>query len=351
VAQTRHSATLRDVAEAAGLSVAAVSYALRGMQTSADTQARVRVVADQLGYRVDPIARALASGRTGTVGVVVSTLEDLWMQRVAAGIGRALLTRGLFALLVDAGADPDQEHELARRLVDQRVDALVVSPLHPTAPEWLALAERVPVVTVGDSLPGAAVSGEVLFDNRAGVTGVLEHLANHGHRRVAMITTGRPSTPDRPAERHAAAEADRLGLSLQVVCAAPDIEAASEAVTRVLVSPRPPTAAFGLSDSLSHGCYLAASRLGWTIPDDLSVVGFDDQPVSAILTPPLTTVGWDEQLLTEGVADAVATAVLSSSPSVDDAHPRRVRLLLTPTLLERGSVGPAVINVRPGRHP
>jgi LacI family transcriptional regulator len=100
VEQSRRSATLRDVAEVAGLSVASVSYALRGLQTSADTQARVRRIADELGYRTDPIARALSSGRSGTVGIVMATLEDLWMQRVAAGISRALLRRGLFALLV-----------------------------------------------------------------------------------------------------------------------------------------------------------------------------------------------------------------------------------------------------------
>lgn len=333
VSPSRRSATLRDVAEAAGLSVAAASYALRGMQTSVDTQARVRRVADELGYRVDPIARALASGRTGTVGVVMSSLDDLWMQRVGAGISRALLARGLFALLVDAAADPDQEHVLAGRLVDQRVDALVVSPIHPTAPEWVALAQRVPVVTLGDSLPGAAVAGEVLFDNRTGVTEVLSHLAERGHRRIAMLTSGRPSTPDRPAERHAAAEADRLGVSLQVISTPPDIAGAADAVGAVLRAPRPPTAAFGLSDSLSHGCYLAAGQLGLSIPDDLSVVGFDDQPVSAILSPPLTTVGWDEQLLTEGVADAVAGALAPATES-----PQTFRLLLSPTLLERGSV-------------
>ncbi len=344
----RRPTTLRDVAEAAGLSVAAVSYALRGMQTSTETQARVRRVADDLGYRVDPIARALASGKTGTVGVVMSTLEDLWMQRVAAGISRALLARGLFALLVDTGADPDQEQALAHQLVDQRVDALVVSPLHPTAPEWLALAGRVPVVTLGDSLPGAQVSGEVLFDNRAGVTSVLEHLADHGHRRVAMITTGRPSTPDRPAERHAAAEAERLGLVLQVICAEPHLDATADAVIEVLTGARPPSAVFGLSDSLSHGCYMAAQRLGLTIPEDLSVVGYDDQPVSAILVPPLSTVGWDEQILTEGVADAVATAVMaSSSPPTEAGRERGFRLLLTPRLLSRGSVAPLVATAVP----
>jgi LacI family transcriptional regulator len=350
--------------------VASVSYALRGQQTSAGTQARVRRIADELGYHADPIARALASGRTGTVGVVMGTLEDLWMQRVAAGISRALLRRGLFALLVDAGADPAQERALGRQLVDQRVDALVVSPIDPSAAEWFGLAARVPIVTVGDSLPGVPTAGEVLFDNRAGVTTILEHLAGHGHRRVGLITTGRPTTPDRPAERHASAEAARLGLTLQVVYTEPHLLAAADAVEGVLaVGDGRPTALLGLSDSLAHGCYLAARRLGWSIPGRLSVVGYDDQSVSALLDPPLTTVGWDEQTLTDGVADAVAAALSGGRRKGDGvesgadgategervavvATPRRgdrapdggpgrgLHLLLAPQLLLRSSVGP-----------
>jgi DNA-binding LacI/PurR family transcriptional regulator len=354
VPQFKRAATLRDVAEAAGLSVASVSYALRGLQTSVGTQARVRRIADDLGYRADPIARALASGRSGTVGVVMGTLEDLWMQRVAAGISRALLARGLFALLVDAGADPAQEHALARQLVDQRVDALVVSPIDPSGAGWAALASRVPIVTVGDSLPGVPAAGEVLFDNRTGVTQALEHLGDHGHRCIALITTGRPTTPDRPAERHASAEAARLGMSLLVIGTQPELPAAADAVERVLAGggddPGRPTALLALSDTLAHGCYLAARRLGWSIPGQISVVGYDDQPVSALLDPPLTTVGWDEQVLTDGVADAVAAALAppadGAAPAREDrTHPapagvRRLHLVLAPQLLRRRSVGP-----------
>ena len=102
-------ATIRDVAEATGLSPAAVSYALRGIQTSEETQERVRRAAAELGYKVDRIARALASGRTGTVGLLFGSLEDLWQQLLGAGIGSALLARDHYALLVDVdvhGAPP-----------------------------------------------------------------------------------------------------------------------------------------------------------------------------------------------------------------------------------------------------
>ena len=98
--------TIREVADAAGVSPAAVSYALRGIQVSEETQERVRKVADEMGYEANPIARALASGRTGMVGILGPSLEDLWQQRLVAEAGRALLARDRYALILDAGGDP-----------------------------------------------------------------------------------------------------------------------------------------------------------------------------------------------------------------------------------------------------
>ncbi|MGH3391154.1 MAG: LacI family DNA-binding transcriptional regulator, partial [Actinomadura sp.] len=125
--------TIREVAKATGLSPAAVSYALRGIQTSEETQERVRQAAEELGYEAHPFARALASGRSDMVGLLCGSLADYWQQSLATGIGRALLARDRYALILDAGGDPERELDLARRLRDQRVDGLIVQPLDPSA--------------------------------------------------------------------------------------------------------------------------------------------------------------------------------------------------------------------------
>src|SRR5262249_55927576 len=156
-------------------SPAAVSYALRGVQTSEETQRRVREAAAELGYEADPIARALASGRTGTIGLLCGSLEDLWQQSLAVGMGRELLGEDRSALLLDAAGARSRGAIRARQLRDQRVDALVVQPLDPSAPDWAELAGTLPIVSIGDSLLGVE-GGEVLFDNRRGVTLALEHL-------------------------------------------------------------------------------------------------------------------------------------------------------------------------------
>ncbi|HEY0805678.1 MAG TPA: LacI family DNA-binding transcriptional regulator [Pseudonocardiaceae bacterium] len=331
MAGPRKRATLREVAEATGLSTAAVSYALRGLQVSKETEKRVRQAAAELGYEADPIARALASGRTSMVGLLSGSLEDLWQQQLFFGAGRELLRKDRYALILDAGGDPARELTLARQLRDQRVDGLVVSPLDPSAHAWAELAESLPVVSIGDSLSNARAAGEVLFDNRAGVTLALEHLSRLGHRRIAVLTTTRPSTPDRPADTYVLEEAARLGLEVLVMAAPQSVTEAEDVAHKALVLADRPTALFCFSDSIAYGGYAAARALGLAIPADVSIVGYDDHPVSRLLSPTLTTVDWDLDSIIRAAVQLVVTAI--------DGRPRRRRIVKPPTLRERESTG------------
>src|SRR5579864_9314280 len=144
--------TIREVADAVGLSPAAVSYALRGIQVSEETQERVRQVAADMGYEANPIARALASGRTGMVGILGPSLEDLWQQRLVAEAGRALLARDRYALILDAGGDPLRQRALATQLRDQHVDGLLLSPVDPSDEFWTEIADSLALVSIGDEL-------------------------------------------------------------------------------------------------------------------------------------------------------------------------------------------------------
>ncbi|MDH2427538.1 LacI family DNA-binding transcriptional regulator [Sphaerisporangium sp. TRM90804] len=330
--QPRKRATIREVAQATGLSPAAVSYALRGMQVSEETIERVRQAAAELGYEADPIARALASGRTGMIGLLCGSLEDLWQQSLAVGIGRGLREKDRYALILDAAGDPARERSLAHQLRDQRVDGMIVQPVDPAAPMWAALADTLPVVAIGDALTGARTAGEVVFDNRRGVTLALEYLKGKGHRRLAVLTPTRPSTPDRPADVHVTAEAERLGLDIDVVTAPHGLGPTTEAARAVLASGSRPTAAFCFSDSIAYGVYAAAGEAGLTVPGDISVMGYDDHPMSGLLTPGLTTVDWD----IDGIVRAAVRLVVAAA----DGQTRRRRVIQAPELRERGSVGP-----------
>lgn len=327
--QPRKRATIREVAKATGLSPASVSYALRGMQVSEETIERVRRVAAELGYEADPIARALASGRTGMIGLLCGSLEDLWQQALAVGIGRALKDNDRYALILDATGDPSRERTLARQLRDQRVDALIVQPVDPAAPLWAELCESLPVVSIGDSLAGARTAGEVVFDNRAGVTLALEHMRDRGHRRVAVLTPTRASTPDRPADVHVLAETERLGLDIEVVTAPQALAAATDVARRMLAGGH--RAFFCFADSIAYGVYAASAEQGLRIPADVSVMGYDDHPMSGLLSPGLTTVDWD----IDGIVRAAVRLVVAAA----DGNTRRRRIVQAPELRERGSVG------------
>ena len=296
MARPNKRTTLREVAEATGLSTAAVSYALRGKHVSKETEERVRKAAAELGYEADPIARALASGRTSMVGVLSGDLQDLWQQQLMAAIGRELLAGDRYALILDAGGDPARELALAKQLRDQRVDGLLVSPVDPSAEGWAQIADAVPVVSIGDALSRARAAGEVLFDNRAGIDAVLDYLRGLGHRRVTVLTPTGPSTPDRPADVYVREAADRLGIGVEVLPCAQELGEATAVARRVLTGSgrageSAPTAVFCFSDSIAYGVYAAAADLGLEIPGDLSVM--DARPVSRLLGPALTTVDWD----------------------------------------------------------
>ncbi|MBA3232704.1 MAG: LacI family DNA-binding transcriptional regulator [Propionibacteriales bacterium] len=324
--------TLRDIAEETGLSSAAVSYALRGLQVPLETQQRVKEVAERLGYQVDPIARALASGRTGYVGVLCGSLQDSWQQSLAADLGRGLMEAKRNALIVDASNDPQLEASLAQQLVDQRVDALICLPVDPGGAHWARIARKAVLVSIGDGLPGAATAAEVVFDNAGAVTDALTRLAGVGHNRVAVLTPVGVSTPDRPAESVVPRVSRELGIRATLHSSPHDLDGACAVASKVLVGAEPPTAFLCLADSIAYGVYAAGLELGLRVPQDISVIGFDDYPVSRLLTAPLSSYRWP-------VEELVAAVVQRTVQAVDHGK-RSKRKVLHATPQMRGSVKP-----------
>ena len=259
-------ATIRQLAEKTGLSPAAVSYALRGIQVSAETQARVQEAAAEMGYEADPIARALRGGATGMVALLVGSLSDFFTQEMSRAVQRELRAADRHTLVADADGTPGLELELARRLVDQRVDGIIVSPIGPPSGDWAAIAERVPVVTIGDALPGVPTAGEVVFDNDRGVEDTLRHLHGLGHRRVAVLSWAAETSPGRRAERAVERATRALGIECEIVPCAYSLNGSRPLAVELLSSPDRPSALFCLSDSIAYGVYVACAELGLRIP-------------------------------------------------------------------------------------
>lgn len=322
--------TLKDIAADTGLSMAAVSYALRGLQGTPETQQRVQESAERLGYQADPVARALASGRSGSVGVLCASLEDLWQQRLAAALGRELLAPDRNAWIIDSAGDADRQLQLAQHLVDHRADAIVVIPIDPGAKAWAKIAQQAPVIAIGDALPAAKAKSEVLFDNETGVSTALGCLADAGHRNVAVLSPSQRFEVERPAEEIALRIGAGLKLKVRIVDCPHDLTGATEVARELLTGKQRPTGILALADSMAFGVYAACTELGIKLPDELSLLGYDDQPMSQLLCPPLSTFHWP---LDELVSDVVARVT-----SAVDTNRRVRRTTVEPTLIERGSV-------------
>jgi len=160
----------------------------------------------------------------------------------------------------------------------------------------------------------------------------LEHLHKLGHRRVGVLTPTQPSTPDRPADVHVTAEAERLGLDVSIISSPPALTTATEVAREVLSKTDRPTALFCFADSIAYGAYAAAREVGMPIPGEVSISGYDGHPMSALLTPALTTMDWNVDRIVRAAVRIVLAAI--------EGKTYRRRTVQPPHLRKRGSTGP-----------
>ncbi|WP_345122613.1 LacI family DNA-binding transcriptional regulator [Dactylosporangium darangshiense] len=316
--------TLQTIADRVGVSRMTVSNAFsRPDQLSPTMRDRILAVADELGYvGPDPAARALARGTTGAVGILLTeSLSGAFADEVATtflgaiadelaptGLGLTLLSTDTAGAVVPAR--------------DVAMDGALVYSCDPesTAVDWL-LRRKMPLVYI-DQVPADGVPAVNVAD-RAGARAAAQHLVDLGHRRVGIVTSGVRGqhgivTPDDIVDGFVGAQ--RLSGWLDALTPAgivPPIarephgspESGYQAARMLLSAPEPPTAILCFSDAMAQGVISAAVDAGLSVPDGLSVVGFDDSPGSARLRPPLTTVRQDIQAKGHAAAAALTQAI------------------------------------------
>ncbi|MGH8777259.1 MAG: LacI family DNA-binding transcriptional regulator [Jiangellaceae bacterium] len=287
--------SITDVATRAGVSVATVSRALRGLPgVAASTREMVRVAATELGYVPSPSAAGLPTGRTRTVGVVVPWVGRWFFMSVIEGAQRVFVEHGYDVLLYDVGGvDRESRRILDTKLLSKRVDALLVLSLPLTPLEVGALGKlHRPVAMVGPTIPG--LCGVHIDDVDAGAVAT-RHLLDLGHRRIAFVggdpndNLGFPVAPDRQLGFERASTAAGLAVDPRLVVPAGFTVDGGIAAGTVLVGRAdPPTAVVAASDEIAMGVIYAARQRGLRVPADLSVVGVDDHDMSRLFD--LTTV-------------------------------------------------------------
>lgn len=331
--------TIREVAQAAGVSIGTASRALnRAGRVSEHTIAAVAKVARQLGYAPDAVARSLRTRSSGVVGLLVSDFANPLYARIITAVERELQAAGYALLLANTHNDSLRERSLIDLFRGRRVDGLILGPCETESPETLeALTRHVPVVALDRDF--AASGTGVHVDHYHGALQATRYLLNLGHTRVALLTPGNLLRPGR--ERIAGFEdAHReRGLKpwpklIRAERSANDF-AFSEALA-LLSAPEAPTAFMGLGTRILAGVLQALRHSGRSVPDDVSVVSVGDTDLSQLFSPAITALTWD----LDAVGRAVAQLLLRRLDAAAAAEPERI--VITTQLVLRESCGPAV---------
>jgi LacI family transcriptional regulator len=288
-------ATIRDVAEAAQVSVTTVSHVLNevsGARVAADTRRRVTEAADRLGYAPSRMARGLRLQESLTLALIGDHLVTTpYAGRIVLGAHDAAFDRGRSLLLFNTGGSAAAEERVLGTLDSYQVDGVIYAAMYHHEVTVPAALARYPVVLL-DCFAGPDAPPAVVPDEYQGAAGAMEQLIAMGHRRVGHLTVPE-DIPAKVARLRAAQDAlAAVGAPEPILReASNDAAGGFAAASAVLSSPDRPTALFCFSDRMAMGAYRAAAEQGLRIPEDLSVVGFDDQELIAdSLHPGLTTV-------------------------------------------------------------
>lgn len=323
--------SLREVADAAGVSIATASRALGGKgRVSGVTVDRVKATAERLGYRVDPFGKALRKGSDNVVGMVVPFVSNPFYAALVQEFEDRLDQVGLQLLIADSRGEIDREVERLETLAGRRVRGVFVAPAYAS---WsratiASVAGRVPLVQVDRRVDDGGDLSFVGVDNAGGIRQVLEHLAAQGAQHVVFVGADDRTSAGRERARAFTAVAAELDLVVQPpVIDRYLFEFGVRAADQLVARTELPDAIVAGDDLIAAGLLAGLHRHGVAVPDEVLLAGFDGTVLADICTPTLTTV-------VQPIADVAATAVDLMLRQIDgDTTARQVEL---PTTLRTG---------------
>lgn len=289
--------TMQDVAERAGVHVGTASRALdpdRQYMVSAKTRERVRQAADDLGYQVNALARGLRKGFTGILGVVVPDIGNPFLAPLLRGLEQVLGARGFMTLVAETHEDPRNLRQICEHLIARRVDGVIVSAAHQSDGPFLStVAKTMPVVLAVRKVdePGHYT---VTHDDKLGAMLATEHLIDLGHGTVAQLRgPDDVSSFSMRTEGFGKVVKQRRcrDVSSDETAVEPTIQEGRRLAERLLKrGHNRPTAIFAQNDLMAIGALEALAEAGLRCPEDMSIVGYNDAPLTRHLAPPLTSV-------------------------------------------------------------
>ncbi len=329
--------TIYDVAQAAGVSISTVSHVLNGTRfVSEATKARVLQAVEQLGYRPSSLARALVRQVTHTVGLIVPDNVNPFFAEVARGIEDCGLAAGYSVILCNSDRSLSKEEIYLDMLISKRVDGLVYMTVQTRGEMLQPLKDHnIHAVVFDREYEGFDA---LLLDNLGGGYDAARHLLSLGHRRIACITG--PDGPTRSQDRvtgyqRALEEAGIVPDPELVVAGDWTFESGRRAARHLLHLDDPPTAIFACNDAMAVGVLSYLCSRGIRVPEELSVMGYDNIALSAYTCPPLTTMATPIREVGQCLCELLLGRIAGQLP------PEPQRVVIRSELLVRGSTGPA----------
>jgi len=319
--------TLEQVAQAAGVSPSTVSRILNGTATVSEAkQEAVQRAIRELGYRPNPVARGLAGGRTLSIGVVTQVISSPFYGEALLGIERELERSGYVPLFVSGNWHEDDERKALQTLLARRVDGVIVLAGSLGDEELIEVSRSVPLVVVGRRLQQPRLFS-FAFDSRTGARLATEHLIEQGHRRIVLIT-GDLMHDDAVERRQGyldALAAAGIAPDPELIVPGDYNEASGMLVVNQLLDRHIRfSAIFASNDQMAFGAALALSRRNVRVPDDVSLVGFDDVIMARYTVPPLTTVRQSVYEIGAEAAIAMLAMLRGETPKARPPEPALV---------------------------
>jgi len=328
--------TIYDVARAAGVSIATVSKVINNTGRISDkTRMKVNKVMEELRYQPSMVASALTGKRMNTIGLLLKDLANPFFAEVARAVEDRGQELGFNVVMCNTDNDSDKEAGYITLLMQKKVDGIIVATdfrNHTILKDLVS--DDFPVALISQEIPELAVDS-VLVDDYLGGYQVTNHLISLGHRSIAMIAEdGRSSLGRIRGYRQALEDAGiPFDESMLITCEA-TVEEGYRNGGRFLDTLNPLTAIFASNDLLAVGVMKAARERNIRIPDDLSVVGFDNTILAAFIDPPLTSVAQPIQDMGRQVVDFLVKRI-------EGENKMKQRVVLMPELVIRNSTGPA----------
>jgi DNA-binding LacI/PurR family transcriptional regulator len=313
---------LKDIAERAGVSLMTVSKALRDEpDVSESTKARLKLMAQEMGYVPDSTAQGLRNRTTKLFGLVIPSLANPIFARLVLAIQERAYELGYDVLLAYTLHNPEREENCIRRFLSRRVDGLFLSPVYRLESEARVyqelLARKIPTVLLGHTAPFCAPFVNVATDDLTAGYTMTQHLLELGHKRIAFLA-GPPATPwtrerfegYRRALRQAGMEVDEK-LIFQ---AGRTVEDGAKAAVQMINEAPDATAVQAINDLVAAGCAEVLLKQSLRIPEDISVVGFGNSMLSEFFPVPLTTMNQPKHRLGAAAMDSMLQLLRGSRP-------------------------------------